>query len=100
MTVTKEALALELYTEIGLNKREAKAVVESFFDGIRVGLLQDGEVLISGFGKFSLREKRARPGRNPQTGEPHEITARRVVTFHPSASLTQYCNPKHPDIPQ
>lgn len=94
MTVTKETLREVLYAELGLRKSEAKALVEAFFEGIRVGLLQDGEVKLSGFGVFSVREKRARPGRNPQNGEPYEISARRVVTFHPSTLLKEHCNPE------
>lgn len=71
---------------------EAKALVEAFFDTIRLTLVQGEEVKLSGFGNFTLRDKRARPGRNPKTREPVEIRSRRVVTFHPSLKLRAHCN--------
>jgi len=93
MTVTKQELTEHLYDAIGLAKSEAKALVEAFFDGIRETLARGEEVKLSGFGSFTLRDKKARPGRNPKTGEPSIITARRVVTFHPSHILKAHCNP-------
>ena len=83
MTLTKAELADLLFEKVGLNKREAKDMVEAFFEEIR-GALERGEsVKLSGFGNFQLRGKPQRPGRNPKTGEEIPITARRVVTFHP-----------------
>jgi integration host factor subunit alpha len=87
MALTKADMAERLFDEIGLNKREAKEMVELFFEKIR-GSLEDGEqVKLSGFGNFDLREKKQRPGRNPKTGEEIPISARRVVTFRPGQKL-------------
>ncbi|MBU1691576.1 MAG: integration host factor subunit alpha [Gammaproteobacteria bacterium] len=87
MTLTKAELADMLFEKVGLNKREAKDMVESFFEEIRVSLEQGDGVKLSGFGNFELRDKPERPGRNPKTGEEIPITARRVVTFHASQKL-------------
>ena len=81
MTLTKVEFAESIFDEIGLNKREAKDMVELFFEEIKNSLEQGIQVKISGFGKFELRDKASRPGRNPKTGEEIPITARRVVTF-------------------
>jgi integration host factor subunit alpha len=87
MTLTKAELADLLFEKVGLNKREAKDMVEAFFEEIR-GALERGEsVKLSGFGNFQLRDKPQRPGRNPKTGEEIPISARRVVTFHASQKL-------------
>lgn len=87
MTLTKAELADLLFEKVGLNKREAKDMVESYFEEIRAQLERGESVKLSGFGNFQLREKPQRPGRNPKTGEDIPITARRVVTFHPSQKL-------------
>jgi len=86
-TVTKAELADALFERLGLNKREAKDMVDSFFDEIRSALERGESVKLSGFGNFLLRDKPQRPGRNPKTGEEIAITARRVVTFHASQKL-------------
>ncbi len=86
-TVTKAELADALFERLGLNKREAKDMVDSFFDEIRQALERGESVKLSGFGNFQLRDKPQRPGRNPKTGEEIAITARRVVTFHSSQKL-------------
>lgn len=86
-TLTKAELAELLFEQVGLNKREAKDMVETFFDEIRNALESGEPVKLSGFGNFQLRDKPQRPGRNPKTGEEIPITARRVVTFHPSQKL-------------
>ena len=86
-TLTKAELAELLFEQVGLNKREAKDMVETFFDEIRNALEGGEPVKLSGFGNFQLRDKPQRPGRNPKTGEEIPITARRVVTFHPSQKL-------------
>ena len=86
-TLTKAELAELLFEQVGLNKREAKDMVETFFDEIRNALEGGDPVKLSGFGNFQLRDKPQRPGRNPKTGEEIPITARRVVTFHPSQKL-------------
>ena len=86
-TLTKAELADMLFEQVGLNKREAKELVDAFFDRIVQELAQGEDVKISGFGNFQLRAKSPRPGRNPRTGEPIAIEARRVVTFHASQKL-------------
>ena len=86
-TLTKAELAELLFEQVGLNKREAKELVEAFFEEIRFSLEQGQQVKLSGFGNFHLRDKPQRPGRNPKTGEEIPITARRVVTFHASQKL-------------
>jgi integration host factor subunit alpha len=87
MTLTKAELADLLYEQVGLNKREAKDMVEAFFEEVRIALEAGDEVKLSGFGNFELRRKSERPGRNPKTGEEMPISARRVVTFHASQKL-------------
>ena len=86
-TLTKAELADLLFEKVGLNKREAKDMVETFFEEIRTALENGHSVKLSGFGNFQLRDKPQRPGRNPKTGEEIPITARRVVTFHASQKL-------------
>ncbi len=87
MTITKARLAEALFDEVGLNKREAKDLIDQFFEEIRSSLEKGEAVKISGFGSFVLRDKGSRPGRNPKTGEEVPISARRVVTFRTSQKL-------------
>ena len=87
MALTKAEMAEKLYEELGLNKREAKEIVETFFTEISEALETGRQVKLSGFGNFDLRNKNERPGRNPKTGEEIPITARRVVTFRPGQKL-------------
>jgi len=87
MALTKADLAEMLFDKLGLNKREAKDMVEMFFEEIRAALEHGQQVKLSGFGNFDLREKAERPGRNPKTGEDIPIVARRVVTFRPGQKL-------------
>ena len=87
MALTKADLAEKLFEELGLNKREAKEVVEAFFEELRNALESGKQIKLSGFGNFNLRSKNERPGRNPKTGEEIPITARTVVTFHPGQKL-------------
>ncbi len=86
-SLTKADLAEKLYEDLGFNKREAKDLVETFYDEIRLSLEENEPVKLSGFGNFELRDKKQRPGRNPKTGEEIPITARRVVTFRPGQKL-------------
>ena len=88
-TLTKAELAELLFAQVGLNKREAKEMVEAFFEEIRMGLESGDMVKLSGFGNFSVRDKASRPGRNPKTGEVVPISARRVVSFHASQKLKE-----------
>ena len=92
MALTKFDIVNSLNDEIGLNKREAKELVDSFFDNIKKLLSQGHEVKLSGFGNFQLKDKSSRPGRNPRTGENVEITARRVVTFKSGQKLKESVN--------
>ncbi|MDC0052996.1 integration host factor subunit alpha [Gammaproteobacteria bacterium] len=85
--LTKADLAEMLFDELGLNKREAKEIVEMFYGEISLALENNDHVKISGFGNFELRDKKSRPGRNPKTGEEIPISARRVVTFKPGQKL-------------
>lgn len=85
--LTKADLAEKLFNDLGLNNREAKEMVELFFEEIRSALEDNEQVKLSGFGNFDLRDKKERPGRNPKTGEEIPISARRVVTFRPGQKL-------------
>jgi integration host factor subunit alpha len=87
MSMTKADIADRLFDEVGLNKREAKEFVDSFFEAVRIALEGSENVKLSGFGNFQLRDKNQRPGRNPKTGEEIPISARRVVTFRPGQKL-------------
>lgn len=87
MALTKADIAEKLFNDLGLNKREAKELVEAFFEEIRNSLEMGQQVKLSGFGNFDLRDKNKRPGRNPKTGEEIPICARRVVTFRPGQKL-------------
>jgi integration host factor subunit alpha len=80
-------MAESLFDELGLNKREARELVDSFFEDLRSALATGEQIKLSGFGNFDLRDKNQRPGRNPKTGEEIPITARRVVTFRPGQKL-------------
>lgn len=85
--MTKAQMAEHLFEDLGLNKREAKEIVETFFETVAVSLEHNESVKLSGFGNFNLRDKRERPGRNPKTGEEIPVSARRVVIFHPGQKL-------------
>jgi len=87
MALTKAEIADRLFSELGLNKREAKDLVDLFFETLRKSLEDGDTVKLSGFGNFDLRKKNQRPGRNPKTGEEIPITARRVVTFKAGQKL-------------
>ena len=97
MTLTKADLADLLFEKVGLNKREAKDMVESLFEEVRMALEHGDGVKLSGFGNFQLRDKPQRPGRNPKTGEEIPITARRVVTFHASQKLKAMVEERYGD---
>ncbi len=87
MALTKAEMAEHLVDKLGLNKKEAKDLVEAFFEEIKQALEDGTQVKLSGFGNFDLRTKSERPGRNPKTGEDIPIKARRVVTFKPGQKL-------------
>ena len=84
---TKEQLVEILCEKIGLNRGESKDMVDVFFDLICQQLVEGNDVKIPGFGNFQIRDKAARPGRNPRTGEMVPIKARRAITFHSSLKL-------------
>ncbi len=85
--LTKACIAERLFLDLGLNKNEAKRLVDEFFEEVRIALENGHPIKLSGFGNFCLRDKSARPGRNPKTGEEIPVSARRVVTFRPGQKL-------------
>ncbi|MDP8163100.1 integration host factor subunit alpha [Pasteurella skyensis] len=87
MTLTKIEMIENLVEQLDISKSSAKEFVEQFFEEIRLSLEKGEEVKLSSFGNFQLREKKARPGRNPKTGEEIPVSARRVVVFKPSQKL-------------
>jgi len=87
MTLTKAEMVERIIEQFDLNKRDAKDLIELFFEEIRFVLENGEDVKLSGFGNFASRDKKPRPGRNPKTGEDTLIVARRVVTFHAGQKL-------------
>lgn len=87
MALTKAEMSEYLFEKLRLSKRDAKELVELFFEEVRRALENGEQVKLSGFGNFDLRDKNQRPGRNPKTGKDIPITARRVVTFRPGQKL-------------
>ena len=92
MALTKEKLINRLQAQAGLSKQESRAVVERVLTLIKETLAQSEDLLISGFGKFSVRQKNARRGRNPQTKENLILRARKVVVFKTSGVLRHRIN--------
>ena len=88
-TVTKAILQATIVEKLGLTAREALDIVEAVLESISKRLEQGETVRLSGFGNFSVRNKAARPGRNPRTGEDKEICARKVVTFRMGNKLNE-----------
>ncbi len=87
MSLTKMNIINSIYDAIGIPKKDCISIVESIFEIIKDELNQGHDVMISGFGKWTVKGKRERKGRNPKTGEALMIGARRVVTFKPSSVL-------------
>jgi len=87
MALTKADMAECLFNELGLHKNEARELVDSYFEELTASLAVGEQIKLAGFGNFDLRDKIARPGRNPKTGEEIPITARRVVTFKAGQKL-------------
>jgi len=87
MALTKAHMAESLFNELGMNKKEARELVDLYFQELVACLAVGEQVKLSGFGNFYLRDKNERPGRNPKTGEKVLVTARRVVTFSPGNKL-------------
>ncbi len=93
--MTKAELVEIVYEKVGgLSKKEAQDIVEAIFNTMKENLKGGEKIKISGFGNFILRDKRTRKGRNPQTGDDIQITARRVLTFRPSQILKAHINDK------
>ena len=91
-TLTKAEFVESVYTRIGMSRRDSSEVIELLFEAIKETLARGEAVKVSGFGNFVVREKKARVGRNPQTGKDIEISARRVLTFKPSQVLKDVLN--------
>ena len=81
MTLTKADLSEILFNKVGLNKSEAKEMVEAFFEEIKISLENGDNVKLSGFGNFDLRKKSERPGRNPKTGEKVFVPEKKSINF-------------------
>jgi len=94
MSLTKAAIVEKVYTEVGFPRNQSIEVVESLLEIIKATLGSGEDVLMSGFGKFCVKEKRERKGRNPATGEDAILPARRVVTFKWSGTLRDKVNKK------
>ncbi len=92
MTLTKDHIATSISSHLDLPKNRSFDLVESILEIIKTSLESDEDVLITGFGKFCVREKSERRGRNPQTGEDLMLEARRVVTFKCSSALKDKLN--------
>jgi len=92
MSVTRDDLAESVWNVNGFPKKQSKDLVDSTLELIKRTLASGEDVLLSGFGKFEMREKSARRGRNPKTGEALVLDARRVMTFKPSGNLRETLN--------
>jgi integration host factor subunit alpha len=93
--MTKAEIVQALYARVGgFSKRESADIVDGIFEMLKETLGRGEKIKISGFGNFVLRDKRQRPGRNPQTGDPIKISERRVLTFKASQILKQSLNPR------
>ncbi len=90
--MTKADIIEQIYEKVGFSKKESAEIVEMVFDTMKETLEKGEKIKISGFGNFVVRQKRPRIGRNPQTGEEIEITARKVLTFRPSQVLKSALN--------
>lgn len=90
--MTKADIIEGVYEKVGFSKKESAEIVELVFDTVKETLERGDKIKISGFGNFQVRQKKARVGRNPQTGKEIEISARRVLTFRPSQVLKAALN--------
>ena len=98
--MTKADIVEHIYERVGFSKKESAELVERVFDIIKETLSRGEKVKISGFGNFVVREKNARKGRNPQTGEEIRLDARRVLTFKPSLVLKTVLNDEESEQPR
>lgn len=92
MSLTKEKLITDIYNNVGLTKTQSRTAVENLFEIIKSTLENGEDILVSGFGKFVVKDKAARRGRNPQTTEDLRLRARRVVVFKTSGVLRRRIN--------
>jgi integration host factor subunit alpha len=92
MALTKEKLIDSIYDNVGLSKVQSRNVVERLFDTMKQTLERGENLLVSGFGKFLVKSKAPRRGRNPQTSEQLQLRARRVVVFKASGVLRKRIN--------
>jgi integration host factor subunit alpha len=92
MALTKNDIIERIYNNLGFQKNESVEIVESLLEVIKSTLESGDDVLVSGFGKFCVKDKAARKGRNPATGEDAILPARRVVTFKCSGKLREKVN--------
>ena len=92
MSLTKVDIIDSIYEKLGIPKKECIRIVESVFEIVKDDLEKGNDVMISGFGKWTVKAKKKRKGRNPQTGEELIIDARKVVTFRPSQVLKETVN--------
>ena len=90
--MTKADIVETIYGKVGFSRKESAEIVDLVFDLMKETLESGEKIKISGFGNFTIREKRSRKGRNPQTGEEIQISARRVLTFKPSQVLRKALN--------
>ena len=97
--MTKAEIVEQIYEKIGFSKKESADIVELVFYTMKDTLSKGEKIKISGFGNFVVREKKQRIGRNPQTGDPIPISARRVLTFKPSQVLKAILNPHRTHVP-
>jgi integration host factor subunit alpha len=92
MALTKETMINNIYNEVGLSKTKSRSVVESLFEIMKNSLIKEDDVLISGFGKFLVRGKKERRGRNPQTNQELQLRARKVIVFKASSVIRKNIN--------
>lgn len=92
MALTKDKLITRLQTQVGLDKQESRQIVERVLGIMKETLAKGDDLLISGFGKFSVRQKKARRGRNPQTKEALTLRPRKVLVFKASGVLRERMN--------
>ena len=97
--MTKADIIEGVYEKVGFSKKESAEIVELVFDTLKETLERGDKIKISGFGNFQVRHKKARVGRNPQTGKEIEISARRVLTFRPSQVLKTALNAEFAHLP-
>jgi len=93
--MNKKDIVEAIHEKVGFSRRETAAIVDSALESIKQALAQGEPVMISAFGRFSTREKKAHKGRNPKTGEAMTLPARKVITFKVSRVLKERINAAH-----